>query len=86
MRIRAIQPLIRNDVIITMNIALKEGNHRKRPAILNPGYFTVTVFSDSQTAIRRIRSDYTGAGQSITKAIIAKTVILTAIRVFITIK
>jgi hypothetical protein len=44
------------------------------------------VFSDSQTAIRRIRNDYTGAGQSITKAIIAKTAILAVIRVFITIK
>jgi ribonuclease HI len=69
-----------------MNIALKRGNHRKEPAILNLGYFTVTVFSDSQAAIRRIRSDYLRAGQSITKAIIAKTVILAVIRVFITIK
>jgi ribonuclease HI len=44
------------------------------------------MFSDSQTAIRRIRSDYIRAGQAITKAIIAKTAILTVIRVFITIK
>jgi ribonuclease HI len=69
-----------------MDIALKGGNHRRGPAILNPGYFTVTVFSDSQAAIRRIRSDYTGAGQSIIKAIIAKTAILAAIRVSTTIK
>jgi hypothetical protein len=69
-----------------MDIALKGGNHRRRPAILNSGYSTVTVFSDSQTAIRRIRSDYTEAGQSITKAIIAKTAILAVIRISITIK
>jgi hypothetical protein len=30
-----------------MNIALKGGNPRRGPAILNPGYSTVTVFSDS---------------------------------------
>jgi hypothetical protein len=69
-----------------MNITLKEGNHRKKPAILNSGYFTVTVFLDSQTAIRRIRSDYIRAGQFITKVIITKTVILTVIRVFTIIK
>jgi ribonuclease HI len=69
-----------------MNITLKGGNHRRKPAILNSGYSTVTVFLDSQTAIRKIKSDYTGAGQSITKAIIAKTAILTVIRVSITIK
>jgi ribonuclease HI len=69
-----------------INIALKGGNPRKGPAILNPGYSTVTVFSDSQTAIRRIRSDYPGAGQSITKDIIAKIAILAAIKVSITIK
>jgi ribonuclease HI len=69
-----------------MDIALKGGNHRKRPVILNLSYSTVTVFSDSQAAIKRIRNDYSGAGQSITKAIIAKTAILAAIRVAITIK
>jgi hypothetical protein len=69
-----------------MDIALKKGNHRRGPAILNSGYSTVTVFSDSQTVIRRIKSDYTGAGQSIIKVIIVKTVILAVIRVFITIK
>jgi hypothetical protein len=69
-----------------MDITLKGGNHRREPAILNLSYFTVIVFLDSQTAIRRIKNDYTEAGQSITKAIIAKTVILTAIRVFIIIK
>jgi hypothetical protein len=69
-----------------INIALKGGNPRKRPVILNPGYSTVTVFSDSQTAIRRIKSDYPRAGQSITKDIIAKTAILAVIKVSITIK
>jgi ribonuclease HI len=44
------------------------------------------VFSDSQTVIRRIKSDYSGAGQSITKAIIAKTATLAAIKISITIK
>jgi hypothetical protein len=64
----------------TINIALKGGNPRRGPAILNSGYSTVTVFLDSQAAIRRIRSDYSRAGQSIAKAIIA------AIRVSTTIK
>jgi ribonuclease HI len=44
------------------------------------------VFSDSQAAIRRIRSDYSRAGQSITRDIIAKTAILAAIKISITIK
>jgi ribonuclease HI len=70
-----------------INIALKGGNPRKGPAILNPGYSTVTVFSDSQAAIRRIRSDYPGASQSIAKDIKTKTVILlAAIKVSTTIK
>jgi predicted nucleic acid-binding protein len=69
-----------------MDIALKERNQRRRPAILNLGYFTIIVFLNSQAAIRRIKNDYIRAGQSITKAIIAKTAILTAIKVFTTIK
>jgi hypothetical protein len=44
------------------------------------------VLLDSQTAIRRIRNDYSGAGQSITKAIIAKIAILVVIKVSIIIK
>jgi hypothetical protein len=69
-----------------INIALKGGNPRRGPAVLNPGYSTVTVFSDSQAAIRRVKSDYTRAGQTIAKAIIAKTAILAAIGVSTTIK
>jgi hypothetical protein len=69
-----------------MNIALKGGNHRREPAILNSGYFIIIMFLDSQTAIRRIKSDYTEVDQFITKAIITKTVILTVIKVFIIIK
>jgi ribonuclease HI len=44
------------------------------------------MFLDSQAVIRRIRSDYLGAGQSITKDIITKTAILAAIRISTTIK
>jgi hypothetical protein len=69
-----------------MNITLKKRNHRRKPTILNLNYFTVTVFLNFQTAIRRIKSDYIRADQSIIKVIIAKTAILTAIKVFITIK
>jgi ribonuclease HI len=69
-----------------ISIALKGGNPQRGSAILNPGYSTVTVFSDSQAAIRRVRSDYPGAGQSIAKAIIAKTARLAAIGVSITIR
>jgi hypothetical protein len=35
------------DIQQTINIALKGRNPRREPAILNFGYFTVTVFSDS---------------------------------------
>jgi uncharacterized membrane protein YraQ (UPF0718 family) len=69
-----------------MNIVLKRGNHRREPVILNPDYFTVIMFLDFQAAIRRIRNNYIRAGQSITKVIITKTVILAAIKIFITIK
>jgi ribonuclease HI len=44
------------------------------------------VFLDSQAAIRRLKSDYPGAGQTIAKAIIAKTAILAVIRISIIIK
>jgi ribonuclease HI len=69
-----------------ISIALKWGNPRRGPAVLNPNYSTVTVFSDFQAAIRRVKSNYPGAGQTIAKAIIAKTAILAAIGVSTTIK
>jgi ribonuclease HI len=69
-----------------IRVALKGGNSQKGPVVLDPGYSKVIVFSDSQAAIRRVKSDYPGAGQTIAKDIIAKTAILAKIGISTTIK
>ena len=73
-------------LVVLVITAIKGGNLVRRGIILEYPYTRVTIFSDSQAALRRAQGDHLGPGQAIAIEIIAKARELTRKKVKVTLK